>query len=108
MVSFRDTLWVIIFSLVVWFFFTGIMILCIYSAASKKFDKNKEKYAFFTYPFYKKIFLLGLKGVLNPIVVIATFLTNIAVLSLLVTGLWNLISPNIIISYIFYRGGTTT
>ena len=50
--------------------------------------------------FYKKIFLLGLKGCINRLVVISTFILNISLLILIGLSIWYLISPNIYLAYI--------
>ncbi len=104
MVSFKDTLFVIIFSVIIWIIFTVTIMLCIHASAFKKIERNSEKYPYFTYPFYKKIFLIGLKGVISPTVVVSTFLTNLFLIVVVFLGIWNLISANIIVSHIFIVG----
>lgn len=63
-------------------------------------EKNEEKYPYFKYPLYKKIFLIGLKGALNPVVVVSTFILNISEILFIIFAVWFMIAPNIIISYI--------
>ncbi len=101
MVSFKDTLIIMIVFVVVFAIYSGMIMFCIDSVGYKRIDKNKKIYPYFTNPFYKKIFLLGLKGAINPLLVVSTFLLNISVLVLIITGMWNLISPNLIVSYLF-------
>ena len=68
--------------------------------AKKKWHKNEKKYQYFHYPFYKKLFLLGLKGALSKVVVVMRFLLNITVILITVLTVLYLALPLLIISYI--------
>ena len=98
--NFTDTLIVLIVFTVNWFFFSFIILIHIKLCAKKKWKKNEEKYPYFKYPLYKKIFLIGLKGALNPVVVVSTFILNISEILFIIFAVWFMIAPNIIISYI--------
>lgn len=98
--SFVATLVITILFVSVWLFFSALIMLYIKFEAKKKWKKNVKLYPYFSYPFYKKIFLFGLKGALNPIVVIVTFILNVSVILLVTFGMWELISPNILVTYI--------
>ncbi len=101
MLNFVDTLCIVIFFPIVWGLFTGLLMIHIRLDAKKKWHKNEKMYPYFHYPFYKKIFLLGLNGAVNKLVVIATFIFNISIIILIIDGIWHLIAPNIITSNIF-------
>lgn len=68
--------------------------------AKKKWHKNEKKYPYFHYPFYKKLFLLGLNGALSKVVVVMRFLLNITVILITVLTVLYLALPLLIISYI--------
>ncbi len=99
MINFIDTLIIVIVLSLVWLLYTWLIMFHIKYTAKKKLNKNKEAYSYFHYPFYKKLFLLGLKGCLSTSIVISTFILNISVLLLLSLGIWHLISPNIYLAY---------
>lgn len=94
-----DTWIVIIIFIILWLFFSLTMMLHIRLCAKKKWNKNFNNYPYFSNPFYKKFFLLGLKGALQSIVVYLTFVCNISVPILLILGISYTIVPNLIISY---------
>jgi len=68
--------------------------------AKKKWHKNEKKYPYFHYPFYKKLFLLGLNGALSKVVVVMRFLLNITVILITVLTVLYIALPLLIISYI--------
>ena len=68
--------------------------------AKKKWHKNEKKYPYFHYPFYKKLFLLGLNGALSKVVVVMRFLLNITVILITILTVLYLALPLLIISYI--------
>lgn len=96
-----DVLLGIILLSICWLIFSVLILLHIRAEAKKKWHKNEEIYPYFHYPFYKKIFLLGLKGAISFSNVIATFLFNISLIVLLVSGIWYLIAPNTILMFIY-------
>ncbi len=99
MASFIDTLLTIIICFLVWVAYSGIIMVHIRLEAKKKWKKNEEQFPYFHYPFYKKLFLLGLKGCINTSIVVVSFILNISVLLILCLGIWHLIVPNIYLSY---------
>lgn len=101
MISFIDTLISVIIFVLVWALYSCIIMFHIRYTAKKEYKKNEISFPYFHYPFYKKLFLLGLKGALNPVIVVFTFILNISTLLLLIFGIWQLILPNIYVSYIF-------
>ena len=64
--------------------------------------KQKAEVPFYQFPFYKKIFFLGLG---EKSITILSFFINILFLILLGTAIWNLMDINIITSYIIRIGG---
>lgn len=97
--SFLTTLLTIFLCALSWLFFSILFMVHIRVEAKKKWNKNVNSYSYFSYPIYKKIFLLGLKGALNPIVVVVSFILNLSIIILIALGIWNLISPNIYVLY---------
>lgn len=67
--------------------------------AKKKWNKNQKLYPYFHYPFYKKIFFLGLKGAFSRVNVLLTFVTHIATILSIIFCVWMCITQNIAISY---------
>ena len=88
MVNFIDTIIILIICVVFWLAYSGILMVHIRLEAKKKWKENEENYPYFHYPFYKKIFLLGLKGCINRLVVISTFILNISLLILIGLSIW--------------------
>lgn len=99
MVNFIDTLLVLIFFLMGWLIYTIPFLAYIRLEAKSKLNKNEEIYPYFHYPLFKKLFLLGLKGAVNTIVVVITFVFNISIMIFSIVSIWQLIAPNIYISY---------
>ena len=64
--------------------------------------KQKTEVPFYQFPFYKKIFFLGLG---EKSITILSFCINLLFLILLGAAIWNLIAVNIITSYIVRIGG---
>lgn len=85
---------------IVWFLIIGIIMIHIRVDAKKKWHKNEKTYPYFHYPFYKKIFLLGLKGAINKFVVIACFIGHISTILIFIMCIWLLVAPNIYIDYL--------
>ena len=83
-----------------WLFISALIMGDIRYQAKKKWHKNEKKYPYFHYPFYKKLFLLGLKGALSKVVVVMRFLLNITVILITVLTVLYLALPLLIISYI--------
>lgn len=59
---------------------TFFIMLDIRVEAKKKYNKNVKTYPYFSYPFYKRLFLLGLKKALSLVVVVLTFIAHISVI----------------------------
>ena len=83
-----------------WLFISALIMGDIRYRAKKKWHKNEKKYPYFHYPFYKKLFLLGLNGALSKVVVVMRFLLNITVILITVLTVLYLALPLLIISYI--------
>ena len=83
-----------------WLFISALIMGDIRYQAKKKWHKNEKKYPYFHYPFYKKLFLLGLNGALSKVVVVMRFLLNITVILITVLTVLYLALPLLIISYI--------
>ena len=64
-------------------------------------EKNNKEYPYFHYPLLKKYFLLGLKGALNPIIVVLTFILHISAFLMIIGCILIVISPSLVISYFF-------
>ena len=83
-----------------WLFISALIMRDIRYRAKKKWHKNEKKYPYFHYPFYKKLFLLGLNGALSKVVVVMRFLLNITVILITVLTVLYIALPLLIISYI--------
>ena len=99
--SFIDVLLTLILLIIGWFIFTFAIIIHLRVEAKKKWNKNKENYPYFQKNMFYKLWLFGLKGVINPLLPLFTFIYNISTLTLCFTGIWYMISPNEIIFCIF-------
>ncbi len=86
---------------ILWALFSLPILYYIKAEGRKHYKKNKKVYPYLNYPFYKKIFLLGLRGVVNKITIIVTFAFNIITLLCLVLCITLLIHFNIYVSYCF-------
>ena len=71
---------VLLMMVLFWLFISALIMGDIRYRAKKKWHKNEKKYPYFHYPFYKKLFLLGLNGALSKVVVVMKFLLNITVI----------------------------
>lgn len=100
MVSILNAFIVLIVIFILHSFISALMMIHIRLEAKKKWNKNVKSYPYFTYPIYKKIFLLGLKGALNKFIVILTFILNITIMLLIACCIWIAIEPNLVISYV--------
>lgn len=65
-------------------FFTFLIMLHIRLEAKKKWNKYQKIYPYFHYPFYKKIFFLGLKGAFSRVNVVLTFIAHITTIIALI------------------------
>ncbi len=74
----------------VWLMFVGIFFLYIYRQVP---PKHREEYPFFSECWIKKLFLVGLNGVIKPSVVIFTFLVNITLCLWIASGIWWSVIP---------------
>ncbi len=90
----------IVFCPLIWIIVSCITMVHIRLEAKKKWNKNEKLYPYFHYPLYKKIFLLGLKGAINKLVVIATFVGHITMVLFMVFCIWELCANNIYVHYI--------
>ena len=91
---------VLLMIVLLWLFISALIMGDIRYRAKKKWHKNEKKYQYFHYPFYKKLFLLGLKGALSKVVVVMRFLLNITVILITILTVLYLALPLLIISYI--------
>lgn len=82
-------------------FVTFLVMVQVRLEARKKWNKNKKLYPYFHYSFFKKIFFVGLKGALNFVSVLLSFIAHIVTVLSVVLGIWNCILPNMIVSYCF-------
>lgn len=95
-----DTIFSMIILVLGWSMYLVIFLSCIRIEARKRWRKNERLYPYFHYPWYKKMFLLGLKGALHPFHVVTRFMWNISMLIMLCSGICVMIFPNIIVGYI--------
>lgn len=86
---------------IVWVMFSLPILYYIKSEGRKHWKKNKEIYPYFSYPFFKKMFLLGLRGEINKATIIVTFAVNIVTILCMVLCVVLLIHFNIYVSYCF-------
>ena len=91
---------VLLMMVLFWLFISALIMGDIRYRAKKKWHKNEKKYPYFHYPFYKKLFLLGLNGALSKVVVVMRFLLNITVILITILTVLYLALPLLIISYI--------
>ena len=84
MVGVVDAVVALICSLFSDMFFTFLFMVHIRLEAKEKWNKNQKLYPYFHYPFYKKIFFLGLKGAFSRINVVLTFIAHIATILALI------------------------
>ena len=82
-------------------FATSLIMLQVHLYAKKRWNKNVKTYPYFKSNFFKKIFLIGLKGALSPYVIVFTFISNISILFLCVLGIWYCVEPTLILSNLF-------
>ncbi|MBQ7323476.1 MAG: hypothetical protein IJW96_02805 [Clostridia bacterium] len=87
-------------AVIVWGIFLFIILLYIYSQIR---EKNREKYAFFSNCWLKKMFLVGLNERMKKSMVVFTFLINVSLCLLLLLGIWWSISPTSVIAQYGYR-----
>ena len=99
-----DTITLIVILFVVtltWALFSLSLLYYIKAEGRKHYKKNKEIYPYFSYPLYKRMFLLGLRGTVSKFIIILTFAVNIITLLCLVLCIVLLIHFNIYVSYCF-------
>lgn len=89
---------------IIWAMFSLPILYIIKTEGHKHYKKNKKVYPYLSYPFYKKIFLLGLRGAINKITIVVTFALNIITLLCMVLCIVLLIHFNIYVSYCFRAG----
>ena len=80
-------------------FLTLIMMGQVRQYAKSKWNKNKSLYPYFSYPVYKKVFFVGLKGALSRSAVILTFFAHIVTILSIIFCVWMCITQNLTISY---------
>lgn len=78
----RDLIISTILFIFVWGLFT--LLACAPPNTKKARRKIAEMFPFFRYPWYKKIFFLGTKGLMPRIVVVLSFITNISLILLII------------------------
>ena len=86
---------------VVWAIFSLPILYYIKSEGRKHYKKNLKVYPYLSYPFYKKIFLLGLRGVVNRLTIVITFALNIITIICIGFCVALLIHYNIYVGYCF-------
>ncbi|MCH5154090.1 MAG: hypothetical protein J1F71_02645 [Clostridiales bacterium] len=84
---------------IAWAMFSLPILYYIKAEGRKHYKKNKKVYPYLSYPFYKKIFLLGLRGAVNKITIVVTFAFNIITVIGMVLCIVLLIHFNIYVSY---------
>ena len=84
---------------ITWALFSLPWLYYIKAEGRKHYKKNKKVYPYLSYPFYKKIFLLGLRGAVNKITIVVTFALNIMTLLGMVLCIVLLIHFNIYVDY---------
>ena len=96
-----DTLISMLIFLIVWILDVLVMMGFIISKGKMKWNTNKNRYPYFSYNFIKKMFLLGLKGAVDVIGIILTFIVNISAFLTLVFGIWSMASECIVVDYCY-------
>lgn len=96
-----ETILIIVIMLLVWIVNVFLTARHIRYKAKKKWNKNVKTYPYFKSNFFKKLFLIGLKGALSPYVIVFTFISNISILFLCVLGIWYCVEPTLILSNLF-------
>ena len=89
---------------VAWAMFSLPWLYYIKAEGRKHYKKNKELYPYFNYPFYKKMFLLGLRGVVNKFTVVITFAVNIITVLCMALCIALLIHYNVYLGYCLRAG----
>ena len=101
MLNLVNTIVALVACLILWAIFSGLMLLAVrHNGTKKSWKKVKENYAYFGYRFFKKVFFLGLNGAMPLGVVVLSFVVNIALIIIVMAGVWNMIIINIVASYI--------
>ncbi len=83
----------------VWAMFSLPFLYYIKAEGRKHYKKNLKVYPYLSYPFYKKIFLLGLRGAVSKIIIVLTFVINIITLLLIILGIVQLVFLNVYLDY---------
>ncbi len=83
-----------------WAMFSLPFLYYIKAEGRKHYNKNLKVYPYLSYPFYKKIFLLGLQGAVNKFIIVLTFMINIITSLLIILGVVQLVFLNVYLDYI--------
>ena len=83
-----DAIILIFVGLVMDAFFGGVCYLDVYFSAKSRWKKNCQNFPYFTYPAYKKLFFLGLKGAMNGVTVFLTFVVNLSFVPFIAFAAW--------------------
>lgn len=96
-----DSLAGIIAGIALWALQTFAFMLYIRLTARKKWNKNKRTYPYFSNNFVKKLFLLGLNGSVDIIVIVLTFIFNMSAFLSVISGVLSIITNNLMVEYCF-------
>jgi len=98
-----------------WLLVTGLSMWAVWSAScdSKRAKSAiKKDFPYFTYPFYKKMFFMGLKGALSKVNLVFIWVSFIStILYLIISTVWlvffNVFSFNIVSVFLLVSGVST-
>ncbi len=82
-----------------WAMFSLPFLYYIKSEGRKHYKKNLKVYPYLSYPFYKKIFLLGLCGAVKKFIIVLTFMINIITILLIILDIVQIVFLNIYLDY---------
>lgn len=82
-----------------WAMFSLPMLYYIKSEGHKHYKKNLKVYPYLSYPFYKKLFLLGLRGAVSKLTIVITFAFNIITAIGIILSIVLLIHYNTYLAY---------
>lgn len=113
--SVGDAIIIMVTLVLTWLLVTGLTMWAVRSAADHtKRAKSaiKKDFPYFTYPFYKKMFFMGLKGALSKVNLVFIWVSFIStILYLIISTVWlvffNIFSANILYAVSFVSGVST-
>lgn len=103
--SFFNSIFAPMIFVLYWFMYISACISSVRNVAngmsSKQRKTNEQKYPYFHYPLYKKIFFFGLEGMMSKLFKVSVFLVNISIFLMAPLSIYLFIKFNRILSYVF-------